>query len=60
MKSLVENLKANLTADLLNMKDQTFDFLRNSGHLQGDGDINVSLGNYNFNWGGMVKISARI
>lgn len=52
MKSLVENLKQNLTADLLNMKEKTFDFLRNSGHLQGDGDINISLGNYNFNWGG--------
>ncbi|ENM1932588.1 MARTX multifunctional-autoprocessing repeats-in-toxin holotoxin RtxA [Vibrio cholerae] len=51
MKSLVENLKQNLTADLLNMKEKTFDFLRNSGHLQGDGDINISLGNYNFNWG---------
>ncbi|MEZ8321443.1 C80 family cysteine peptidase, partial [Vibrio splendidus] len=37
MKSLVENLKENLTADLLNMKEKTFDFLRNSGHLQGDG-----------------------
>ncbi|HFG2252034.1 TPA: MARTX multifunctional-autoprocessing repeats-in-toxin holotoxin RtxA [Vibrio cholerae] len=55
MKSLVENLKQNLTADLLNMKDKTFDFLRNSGHLQGDGDINISLGNYNFNWGGDGK-----
>ncbi|ENM3928517.1 MARTX multifunctional-autoprocessing repeats-in-toxin holotoxin RtxA [Vibrio cholerae] len=55
MKSLVENLKQNLTADLLNMKEKTFDFLRNSGHLQGDGDINVSLGNYNFNWGGDGK-----
>ncbi|HDB1439891.1 TPA: MARTX multifunctional-autoprocessing repeats-in-toxin holotoxin RtxA [Vibrio cholerae] len=55
MKSLVENLKQNLTADLLNMKDKTFDFLRNSGHLQGDGDINISLGNYNLNWGGDGK-----
>ncbi|WP_133153745.1 C80 family cysteine peptidase, partial [Vibrio splendidus] len=55
MKSLVEKLKENLTADLLNMKEKTFDFLRNSGHLQGDGDINVSLGNYNFNWGGDGK-----
>ena len=35
MASLVSNLKQNLTADLLNMKDKTFDFLRNSGHLQG-------------------------
>ncbi|CCN86051.1 putative Adenylate cyclase [Vibrio nigripulchritudo SFn27] len=52
MKSLVANLKENLTADLMNMQEETFDFLRNSGHLQGDGDINVSLGNYNFNWGG--------
>ncbi|WP_266099117.1 C80 family cysteine peptidase, partial [Vibrio sp. L85] len=55
MKSLMENLKENLTADLLNMKEKTFDFLRNSGHLQGDGDINISLGNYNFNWGGDGK-----
>ncbi|HAT8487085.1 TPA: MARTX multifunctional-autoprocessing repeats-in-toxin holotoxin RtxA [Vibrio vulnificus] len=55
MKSLVENLKENLSADLLNMKEKTFDFLRNSGHLQGDGDINISLGNYNFNWGGDGK-----
>ncbi|EJR3608847.1 MARTX multifunctional-autoprocessing repeats-in-toxin holotoxin RtxA [Vibrio vulnificus] len=55
MKSLVENLKENLTADLLNMKEKTFDFLRNSGHLQGNGDINISLGNYNFNWGGDGK-----
>ncbi|MDC9589998.1 MARTX multifunctional-autoprocessing repeats-in-toxin holotoxin RtxA [Xenorhabdus sp. XENO-10] len=55
MKSLVTNLKKNLTADLLNMQDKTFDFLRNSGHLQGDGDINISLGNYNFNWGGDGK-----
>ncbi|PHM48203.1 MARTX multifunctional-autoprocessing repeats-in-toxin holotoxin RtxA [Xenorhabdus miraniensis] len=55
MESLVANLKENLTADLLNMQDKTFDFLRNSGHLQGDGDIHVSLGNYNFNWGGDGK-----
>lgn len=55
MKSLVTNLKENLTADLLNMQDKTFDFLRNSGHLQGDGDTHVSLGNYNFNWGGDGK-----
>ncbi|PHM68910.1 MARTX multifunctional-autoprocessing repeats-in-toxin holotoxin RtxA [Xenorhabdus kozodoii] len=55
MKSLVTNLKKNLTGDLLNMQDKTFDFLRNSGHLQGDGDIHVSLGNYNFNWGGDGK-----
>ena len=33
--ALASNLKQNLTADLLNMKEQTFDFLRNSGHLQG-------------------------
>ncbi|WP_429134978.1 MARTX multifunctional-autoprocessing repeats-in-toxin holotoxin RtxA [Aeromonas hydrophila] len=53
--ALASNLKQNLTADLLNMKEQTFDFLRNSGHLQGDGDMHVSLGNYNFNWGGDGK-----
>ncbi|MEH6531231.1 MAG: MARTX multifunctional-autoprocessing repeats-in-toxin holotoxin RtxA [Photobacterium frigidiphilum] len=55
MKSLVTSLKQNLTADLLNMEEKTFDFLRDSGHLQGDGDVNVSLGNYNFNWGGDGK-----
>ncbi|CAQ85115.1 MULTISPECIES: MARTX multifunctional-autoprocessing repeats-in-toxin holotoxin RtxA [Photorhabdus] len=55
MKLLVTNLKENLTADLLNMKQKTFDFLRNSGHLQKDGDVHVSLGNYNFNWGGDGK-----
>ncbi|MCC8464666.1 MARTX multifunctional-autoprocessing repeats-in-toxin holotoxin RtxA [Photorhabdus bodei] len=55
MKSLVTNLKGNLTADLLNMEQKTFDFLRNSGHLQGNSDIHVSLGNYNFNWGGDGK-----
>ncbi|AOM40843.1 MARTX multifunctional-autoprocessing repeats-in-toxin holotoxin RtxA [Xenorhabdus hominickii] len=55
MKSLVTNLKDNLTADLLNIQDKTFDFLRSSGHLQGDGDIHVSFGNYNFNWGGDGK-----
>nr|WP_237146638.1 MARTX multifunctional-autoprocessing repeats-in-toxin holotoxin RtxA [Photorhabdus laumondii] len=55
MKSLVTNLKENLTADLLNMEGKTFDFLLNSGHLRGDGDIHISLGNYNFNWGGEGK-----
>ncbi|WP_323840302.1 MARTX multifunctional-autoprocessing repeats-in-toxin holotoxin RtxA [Photorhabdus africana] len=55
MRSLVTNLKENLTADLLNMEQKTFDFLRNSGHLQGDSDIHISLGNYNFNWGGDGK-----
>ncbi|OCA54786.1 MARTX multifunctional-autoprocessing repeats-in-toxin holotoxin RtxA [Photorhabdus namnaonensis] len=55
MKSLVVNLKENLTTDLLNMEEKTFDFLRDSGHLHGDGDIHVSLGNYNFNWGGDGK-----
>jgi len=55
MAALVTNLKENLTKDLLNMKEQTFDFLSNSGHLQDDGDMNVSLGNYNFNWGGDGK-----
>lgn len=55
MVQLLSNLKQNLSADLLNMQEQTFDFLRNSGHLQGDGDMHVSLGNYNFNWGGDGK-----
>ena len=52
MTSLVKNLKKNLSEDVLNIKEQTFDFLRESGHLQGDGDMHVSLGNYNFNWAG--------
>lgn len=52
MRDLAENLKENLAADVLNMEKKTLDFLRNSGHLKGDGDIHVSLGNYNFNWGG--------
>ena len=51
MRDLAENLKENLAADVLNMEKKTLDFLRNSGHLKGDGDIHVSLGNYNFNWG---------
>ncbi|MGV7963900.1 MARTX multifunctional-autoprocessing repeats-in-toxin holotoxin RtxA [Photorhabdus tasmaniensis] len=55
MKSLITNLKENLMTDLLNMEEKMFDFLLNSGHLQGDGDIHVSLGNYNFNWGGDGK-----
>ncbi|OCQ51963.1 RtxA repeat protein [Photorhabdus australis subsp. thailandensis] len=55
MQSSVANLKENLTTDLLNMEQKTFDFLRNSGHLQEDGDIHISLGNYNFNWGGDGK-----
>ncbi|NHB89674.1 MARTX multifunctional-autoprocessing repeats-in-toxin holotoxin RtxA [Photorhabdus tasmaniensis] len=55
MRSLVTNLKENLTADLLNMEEKTFDFLHNSGHLQGDGDIHMSMGNSNFNWGGDGK-----
>ncbi|AWK42902.1 hypothetical protein A4R40_16020 [Photorhabdus laumondii subsp. laumondii] len=55
MHSLVTHLKENLTADLLNMEEKTFDFLRNSGHLHDDGDIHISLGNYNFNWGGDGK-----
>ncbi len=55
MTSLVAHLKENLTADLLNMEEKTLDFLRHSGHLQGDGDIHVSLGNSNFNWGGDGK-----
>ncbi|WP_323840627.1 MARTX multifunctional-autoprocessing repeats-in-toxin holotoxin RtxA [Photorhabdus africana] len=55
MQSLVTHLKENLTADLLNMEQKTFDFLRNSGHLHDDGDIHLSLGNYNFNWGGDGK-----
>ncbi|MBS9423527.1 MARTX multifunctional-autoprocessing repeats-in-toxin holotoxin RtxA [Photorhabdus caribbeanensis] len=55
MTSLATHLKENLTADLLNMEEKTFDFLRNSGHLHDDGDIHISLGNYNFNWGGDGK-----
>ncbi|MDC9593659.1 MARTX multifunctional-autoprocessing repeats-in-toxin holotoxin RtxA [Xenorhabdus sp. IM139775] len=53
--SQVTNLKENLTADLLNIQEKTFGFLHNSGYLKEDGDMNVSLGNYNFNWGGDGK-----
>lgn len=52
MKDMVNNLKQNMTKDLLNIEEKTFDFLRNSGFLRGDGDLNWSLGNYNYTLGG--------
>ncbi|MDN0107035.1 MARTX multifunctional-autoprocessing repeats-in-toxin holotoxin RtxA [Yersinia rochesterensis] len=52
MADRVSNLKQNMAQDLLNMEEKTFDFLRNSGYLRGDGDLNWSLGNYNFTLGG--------
>ncbi|EOX5556623.1 MARTX multifunctional-autoprocessing repeats-in-toxin holotoxin RtxA [Yersinia enterocolitica] len=52
MVDMVDNLKQNMAQDLLNMEEKTFDFLRNSGFLRGDGDLNGSLGNYNFTFGG--------
>ncbi|HDL7823281.1 TPA: MARTX multifunctional-autoprocessing repeats-in-toxin holotoxin RtxA [Yersinia enterocolitica] len=52
MADMADNLKQNMTQDLLNMEGKTFDFLRNSGFLRGDGDLNCSLGNYNFTLGG--------
>ncbi|MHA3399958.1 MARTX multifunctional-autoprocessing repeats-in-toxin holotoxin RtxA [Yersinia enterocolitica] len=52
MADMVDNLKQNMAQDLLNMEEKTFDFLRNSGFLRGDGDLNGSLGNYNFTFGG--------
>lgn len=52
MADRVNNLKQNMVQDLLNMEEKTFDFLRNSGFLRGDGDLNWSLGNYNFTLGG--------
>ncbi|HFQ6645172.1 TPA: MARTX multifunctional-autoprocessing repeats-in-toxin holotoxin RtxA [Yersinia enterocolitica] len=52
MVDMVDNLKQNMAQDLLNMEEKTFDFLRNSGFLRGDGDLNWSLGNYNFTFGG--------
>lgn len=52
MADMVDNLKQNMAQDLLNMEEKTFDFLRNSGFLRGDGDLNASLGNYNFTFGG--------
>lgn len=52
MADRVNNLKQNMAQDLLNMEEKTFDFLRNSGFLRGDGDLNWSLGNYNFTLGG--------
>ncbi|MGE4736670.1 MARTX multifunctional-autoprocessing repeats-in-toxin holotoxin RtxA [Yersinia enterocolitica] len=52
MEEMGNNLKQNMARDLLNMEEKTFDFLRNSGFLRGDGDLNWSLGNYNFTLGG--------
>ncbi|GEM_PF-6364763 len=52
MASKIKNLEANFTKDCLNMTDETLKFLRESGHLQGDGDLHVSSGNYNHNMGG--------
>ncbi|MGP6380323.1 MARTX multifunctional-autoprocessing repeats-in-toxin holotoxin RtxA [Yersinia bercovieri] len=52
MADMVDNLKENMAKDLLNMEEKTFDFLRSSGFLRGDGDLNWSLGNYNFTLGG--------
>ncbi|HEN3479328.1 TPA: MARTX multifunctional-autoprocessing repeats-in-toxin holotoxin RtxA [Yersinia enterocolitica] len=52
MADMADNLKQNMAQDLLNMEEKTFDFLRNSGFLRGDGDLNWSLGNYNFTFGG--------
>ncbi|WP_145559653.1 MARTX multifunctional-autoprocessing repeats-in-toxin holotoxin RtxA [Yersinia mollaretii] len=52
LENKVNHLKENMTKDLLNMEEKTFDLLNNSGFLRGDGDLNWSLGNYNFTLGG--------
>ncbi|MCG8363378.1 MAG: hypothetical protein MJA27_08615 [Pseudanabaenales cyanobacterium] len=38
--------------DIDTMQTQMFDFFSNSGYMQGDGDLLLSLGNNNFAWGG--------
>jgi len=38
--------------DIETMKTQMFDFFANSGYMQQDGDLLISLGNNNFTWGG--------
>ncbi|MBS9391109.1 MAG: hypothetical protein HEQ33_20340 [Dolichospermum sp. WA123] len=38
--------------DIETMQEQMFDFFANSGYMQQDGDLLVSLGNNNFTWGG--------
>lgn len=52
LEGMVEDIKENMAKDLLNMEQKLFEFLQNSGHLIDDGDIHVSLGNYNFTFGG--------
>lgn len=52
LEDMVEDIKENMAKDLLNMEQKLFEFLQNSGHLIDDGDIHVSLGNYNFTFGG--------
>ncbi|MEQ9720354.1 MARTX multifunctional-autoprocessing repeats-in-toxin holotoxin RtxA [Yersinia alsatica] len=52
LEDMAENIQENMAKDLLNMEQKLFEFLRNSGHLIDDGDIHVSLGNYNFTFGG--------
>ncbi|MFN7415791.1 MAG: hypothetical protein ACK5RT_18225 [Dolichospermum sp.] len=38
--------------DIETMKTQMFDFFANSGYMQQDGDLLISLGNNNFTWAG--------
>ncbi|WP_261371432.1 C80 family cysteine peptidase, partial [Yersinia frederiksenii] len=52
LKDMAENIQEEMAKDLLNMEQKLFEFLQNSGHLINDGDIHVSLGNYNFTFGG--------
>ncbi|CNK16916.1 putative cytotoxin RtxA [Yersinia frederiksenii] len=52
LEGMVDDIKENMAKDLLNMEQKLFEFLQNSGHLIDDGDIHVSLGNYNFTFGG--------
>ena len=48
MAGLVNSFKG----DIKTMQTQMFDFFSNSGYLQKDDDLLLSLGNNNFTWGG--------
>ncbi|HDL8549555.1 TPA: MARTX multifunctional-autoprocessing repeats-in-toxin holotoxin RtxA, partial [Yersinia enterocolitica] len=52
LEDMAKNIQKNMAEDLLNMEQKLFEFLKNSGHLIDDGDLHVSLGNYNFTFGG--------
>lgn len=52
MATKLTEISSEFTKDILNMEQKTVDFLRHSGFLKNDGDFHLSMGNYNFNWGG--------